>query len=62
MPSEAFKVHGFSEEFLKDKDTFDIIADDFLNLKRCNYNYNAPFDRILDGELGLLKKEKWIES
>ena len=31
MPEEAFKIHGFSEEFLKDKETFDQIADDFLN-------------------------------
>jgi len=25
MPEEAFKVHGFSEDFLKDKETFDKI-------------------------------------
>ena len=31
MPNEAFKVHGFSEEFLKDKETFDMIADEFLD-------------------------------
>ena len=32
VPEEAFKVHGFSENFLQDKETFDQIADDFLNL------------------------------
>ena len=29
MPEEAFKVHGFSQEFLSDKETFDQIADEF---------------------------------
>ena len=32
MPEEAFKVHGFSQEFLTDKETFDQIADEFLSL------------------------------
>ena len=61
MPNEAYKVHGFSEEFLKDKDTFDIIVDEFLNFVRDKIIiiHNAPFDLgFLDGELGLLKKEK----
>ena len=61
MPSDAFKVHGFSEEFLKDKDTFDMIADEFLNFIKDKkiIIHNAPFDLgFLDGELGLLKKEK----
>ena len=31
MPDQAFKIHGFSEDFEKDKPTFDKIADDFLN-------------------------------
>ena len=61
MPSEAFKVHGFSEEFLKDEDTFDMIADEFLNFVKDKkiIIHNAPFDLgFLDGELGLIKKEK----
>ena len=61
MPSEALKIHGFSEEFLKDKDTFDIIADEFLNFVKGKkiIIHNAPFDLgFLDGELGLVKKEK----
>jgi len=61
MPNEAFKVHGFSEEFLKDKDTFDIIADEFFNFIKDKkiIIHNAPFDLgFLDGELGLLKKGK----
>ena len=31
VPEEAFKVHGFSEKFLSQKETFDLIADDFLD-------------------------------
>ena len=59
MPKEAFKVHGFSEEFLKDKDTFDKIADEFLNFIKGKkiIIHNASFDlSFLDGELGLNQK------
>ena len=31
VPSDAFKVHGFSEEFLKDKDIFEKVSEEFLN-------------------------------
>ena len=61
MPDEAFKVHGFSEEFLKSKDTFDIIADDFLEFIKNKkiIIHNAPFDlSFLDGELGFIKKDQ----
>ena len=61
MPDEAFRVHGFSEEFLKDKETFDKIADEFLNFIRNKkiIIHNANFDlSFLDGELGLIRKEK----
>ena len=61
MPDEAYKIHGFSEEFLKDKETFDLIADEFLSFikdKRIII-HNASFDLgFLDGELGSIKKEK----
>ena len=34
MPEEAFKVHGFSESILKEKETFDKVSDDFyISLK-----------------------------
>ena len=60
VPLDAFNVHGFSEEFLRDKDTFDKIADEFLDFiegKRIII-HNAHFDlSFLDGELGLIKKE-----
>ena len=61
MPNEAFKVHGFSDEFLKNKETFDLIVDDFLNFisEKKIIIHNASFDLgFLNGELGCVKKEK----
>ena len=61
VPNDAFKVHGFSEKFLKGKETFDIIAEEFLDFVKDKkiIIHNAPFDiSFLDGELGLVKKEK----
>ena len=46
MPDEAFKIHGFSTEFLKDKPKFHEIADELLNFIS-NYDliiHNASFD------------------
>ena len=61
MPEEAFRVHGFSEKFLSDKEPFDKIAEEFLNFIKDKkiIIHNAPFDLgFLDGELSILKKEK----
>ena len=61
VPEEAFKVHGFSQEFLKDKQSFDSVADEFLEFIKDKkvIIHNASFDiSFLDGELGLLKKSK----
>ena len=61
VPEEAFKVHGFSENFLKDKETFDKIADEFLNFikEKKIIIHNASFDlSFLNGELELIKKNK----
>ena len=61
MPDEAFRVHGFSQEFLSDKETFDQIADEFLNFIKDKkiIIHNASFDLgFLDGELGFIQKEK----
>ena len=61
IPEEAFKVHGFSESLLKDQETFDVIADEFLNFVKDKkiIIHNASFDlSFLDGELGLIKKDK----
>ena len=61
VPEEAFKIHGFSQEFLNDKETFDQIADEFLNFIKGKkiIIHNASFDlSFLDGELGYIQKEK----
>jgi DNA polymerase-3 subunit epsilon len=60
MPEKAFQVHGFSEYFLKDKETFDQVADEFINFikEKKIIIHNAPFDLgFLDGELNAIKKE-----
>ena len=61
MPEGAFKVHGFSEEFLKDKETFDMISDELINFiqEKKIIIHNASFDlEFLDGELSSIKKDK----
>ena len=60
MPEEAFKIHGFSKEFLSNKETFDQIADEFLNFIKGKkiIIHNANFDlSFLNGELNDIKKE-----
>ena len=61
IPEEAFKVHGFSQEFLTDKETFEQVAEEFLNFIKNKkiIIHNASFDLgFLDGELGFINKEK----
>tara|TARA_X000000950_G_scaffold248132_1_gene306977 strand:- start:604 stop:1263 length:660 start_codon:yes stop_codon:yes gene_type:complete len=61
VPEEAFKIHGFSQEFLSNKETFDQVADEFLSFIRDKkiIIHNASFDLgFLDGELGSIQKEK----
>ena len=60
IPNEAFQIHGFSSEFLQDKQTFSEIADEFLSfIKGKNIIiHNAPFDlSFLNGELKQINKE-----
>ena len=59
VPDQAFKIHGFSTDFLKDKDTFDKIADEFLDFIKGKkiIIHNAIFDLgFLNHELSLIKK------
>ena len=59
VPEAAFKVHGFSEEFLSDKETFDKVSDEFLSFIKGKkiIIHNANFDlEFLNGELGSIKK------
>jgi DNA polymerase III subunit epsilon len=61
VPDAAFNVHGFSEEFLKNKETFDQVADDFINFIKDKkiIIHNASFDLgFIDGELSSIKKSK----
>ena len=61
MPEDAFKIHGFSQEFLSDKETFDQVADEFLNFIKDKkiIIHNASFDLgFLDGELKSIQKGK----
>ena len=60
MPEEAFKVHGFTEEFLSNKVIFENIADEFLNFINGKkiIIHNANFDlSFLNGELSKIKKD-----
>jgi len=60
IPDEAFKIHGFSEKFLSDKDTFDKVADEFLNFIKGKklIIHNSSFDLgFLNGELSAIKKD-----
>ncbi len=61
VPEEALKIHGFSQEFLSNKDTFDQIADEFLRFIKDKkiIIHNASFDLgFLNGELELIQKER----
>ena len=60
MPDQAFQIHGFSEKFLNDKETFDQIADELLNFIKDKkiIIHNATFDLgFLDGELSSIKRD-----
>ena len=61
VPDEAFKIHGFSEEFLKDQETLDKVADEFLSFIKGKkiIIHNASFDLgFLNGELDSIAKDK----
>ena len=60
IPEEAFKVHGYSRNFLSDKLTFDKIAEELINFVKGKkiIIHNASFDLgFLNGELSSIKKE-----
>ena len=57
MPSEAYRIHGISSEFLKDKPVFKEIAKEFLDFIEDGklVIHNAPFDiKFLNYELSLV--------
>ena len=59
VSEDAFKVHGYSDEFLSDKKTFSEISKDFLNFIKDKkiIIHNAPFDlAFLNYELRLINQ------
>ena len=61
VPDGAFKIHGFSTDFLKDKETFDNIVDEFLVFIKDKkiIIHNASFDLgFLNYQLKLVKKKE----
>lgn len=70
MPYEAFKIHGISTEFLKDKPIFSHVAHEFLEFIQgaTLVIHNAQFDlKFLNFELGLcgldpIQKDGVIDS
>jgi len=61
VPEGAFKIHGFSTKFLKNKETFDKVAVEFLEFIKDKkiIIHNASFDLgFLNYELKLIKKNE----
>ena len=64
IPMEAFKVHGYSKEFLNDKKTFELVADELLEFVKDKkiIIHNASFDLgFLNGELSAAGKKKLMK-
>ena len=60
VSSEAFKVHGFSDDFLKGKEKFNEVVEDFLEFIKGKklIIHNAPFDvGFLNTELRRVNKK-----
>jgi DNA polymerase-3 subunit epsilon len=60
VPQEAYNISGLSTEFLKQYESFEFIAEGFLDFIQGDplIIHNAPFDMgFLNFELGLIKKE-----
>ena len=63
ISQEAFKIHGFSDTFLKDKEKFEEIADEFLEFIQDKQLiiHNAPFDiGFLNHELKKVNRKIYI--
>ncbi len=61
IPEEAYKIHGYSNEFLSDKKTFAEITESFLDFIKDKkiIIHNAAFDlSFLNYEFGLINKKK----
>jgi DNA polymerase-3 subunit epsilon len=61
VPDEAFKIHGFSTDFLKNKETFNEVADEFLEFIKDKkiIIHNASFDLgFINYQLKLIKRNE----
>ena len=61
VPDSAVKIHGFTTDFLKDKEPFEKIVDEFLNFVKGKkiIIHNADFDlSFINHELAILNKGK----
>ena len=61
VPDGAFKIHGFSTDFLKNKEIFNAVADEFLEFIKNKkiIIHNASFDLgFLNYQLKLIKKNE----
>mgnify|MGYP006142290315 CR=1 FL=1 len=61
VPDGAFKIHGFSTDFLKNKETFNEVADEFLEFIKDKkiIIHNAAFDLgFLNFQLKLIRKNE----
>ena len=56
MPNEAYKIHGISSDFLKDKPVFREVADEFLEFIE-DGNYNYSLDNNYKGIILVFEKE-----
>lgn len=62
VPEDAIKVHGITDEFLKDKPVFALVVDDFMNYVKGAelIIHNAPFDvGFINHELSMLPNNPW---
>lgn len=60
VPQEAYNVHGLSTEFLSSFETFDVVAEEFLDFIKLDplIIHNAPFDLgFLNFELKVVERE-----
>jgi len=60
----AFRIHGLSDHFLKDKPIFNDVAEDFITFVDNSelIIHNAPFDlAFLNGEFSLIGKKNYLE-
>jgi len=65
VSEEAYKVHGYSDEFLSNKKSFEDISEEFLNFIKNKkiIIHNAVFDlSFLNYELRLIKKKEIDKS